>query len=61
MVWISYHRGLLLAVNAGFFWVFANYWYYKRDIQRIMRERRPHKWSADMASKTSKGGRTAPQ
>ncbi len=56
-IWVSEHRGWLLAGVALFFWVMANYWYFRRDIARIKRESMPHSWSVDMAAKTGKGGR----
>ncbi len=56
-LWLSEHEGMMLALAGLFFWVFANYWYFRRDIARIRRERGAHTWSVDMASKTGKGGR----
>ena len=57
MLWISVHRFWLMGLVAFATWTAANYWYWKRDIQRIQRERRPHGWSVDLATKTGKGGR----
>ena len=57
MMWVSEHRGWLLGAVALFFWVAANYWYFRGDIARIKRENKPHSWSVDMAAKTGKGGR----
>ena len=55
LLWMSEHRGLLLAAVAAFFWLAANYWYWRRDIQRILRENKPHSWSVNMAAKTGTG------
>ena len=55
--WVSEHQGLLLGSLAFVLWLFANYWYLRRDIARIRRENVPHTWSVDMAAKTGKGGR----
>ena len=57
MLWISVHRFWLMGLVALCTWTMANYWYWRRDIQRIKRERKPHSWSVDMAAKTTKGGR----
>ncbi len=57
LLWIREHRGLMLAAVAAFFWIFANWWYWRGDWARIRRENAPKTWSVDMASKTSKGGR----
>jgi hypothetical protein len=38
-------------------WVAAYAWYFKGDWDVYWRERRPHKWSVDLATKTTKGGR----
>ncbi len=56
-LWISEHQGWLLGGLALFFWVLANYWYFRRDIARSRRENVAHSWSVDMAAKTGKGGR----
>jgi hypothetical protein len=57
LLWIAAHRNYFLGLLSLFLWVFANYWYLRRDIARWRRERIPHGWSADLATKTSKGGR----
>ncbi len=59
LIWLSAHRAIPLAATAAFTWIFANYWYLRRDIARWKRQRRPRAWSADLATKTGKGGRGA--
>ncbi len=55
--WVFEHQGWLLAGLGFVFWVFANYWYLRPYIARMRRDNLPHSWSADLAAKTSKGGR----
>ncbi len=55
--WIAEHERWLLGILALSIWVFANYWYLRRDIARMKRENVPHSWSVNMAAKTGKGGR----
>ncbi len=57
MLWIASHKNYFLAFLGLSLWVLANYWYLRRDIARWQRERRPHGWSADLATRTGKGGR----
>ena len=54
---VSAHRSLLMGLFAGGIWALANYWYLRGDIKRIKRDTRPHTWSVDMVTKSSKGGR----
>lgn len=56
-IWISVHRGLLIGMVGALLWIAANYWYFRRDIARIKRENRPHRWTVDMAAKTGTGGK----
>jgi len=55
-LWLSAHRNLLLALVGFSLWMFANYWYLRRDIKKWRRNARGHSWTADMATKRSKGG-----
>lgn len=55
--WMSSHRALTFAVLSAGIWIFANYWYLRTDITRWRRLNKPHKWSVDMATKGSKGGK----
>ena len=54
---VSAHRWLVMGTFALSLWVLANYWYLRGDIRNYRRRRRPHNWSVDMATKSSKGGR----
>ena len=54
-IWLGVHRNLMLAIAGAMLWIFANYWYLRHDFARMRRERRPHAWSADLATRSSKG------
>ncbi len=54
---VSAHRSLLMGIFALALWALANYWYLRGDIRNYRRARRPHNWSVDMVTKSSKGGR----
>jgi len=56
MIWASAHRTIVILIVGLSMWVAAYAWYFKGDWDRFWRERRPHKWSVDMESKTKKGG-----
>jgi len=56
MIWASAHRAMVIFVVGASMWVAAYAWYFKGDWDRYWRERKPHKWSVDMESKTVKGG-----
>ncbi len=57
LLWVSVHRGVILAAIAALFWTSAVYMYFRGDIARYRHERRARPWSVDMVAKTSKGGR----
>ena len=56
-IWMSEHRQLLMGTIALTLWLGTNWWYFRHDIRRILRERRAHSWSVDLQEKTGKGGR----
>ena len=58
-IWMAEHRQLLIGLVALLLWVSTNYWYFRRDIERIRRERRARTWSVDLEAKTGKGGRSS--
>ncbi len=57
VIWMSVHRSAILAVTCLCLWLFADYWYLRFDIKKFFLARKPRKWSVDMATKTSEGGR----
>ena len=56
LLWLSNHRDAVLCTIGFSLWVASYTWYAKRDWDRWHHQRRTRKWSADMVSKTSKGG-----
>ncbi len=56
-IWGSAHQVLVILAIGVSMWAAAYIWYFKDDWNRFRRDRRPHKWSVDMATKTAVGGR----
>ncbi len=56
LLWASNHRDTLICVIGFGLWLAAYAWYGKVDWERYKFQRRVRKWSADMVTKTSKGG-----
>ncbi len=57
MIWASAHRALVIFIVGFSMWIAAYVWYFKGDWDTYWRDRRPHRWSVDMVTKTSKGGK----
>ena len=56
-IWASaYQVPVILGIGFSM-WLAAYVWYFKDDWKRQLRDRKPHKWSVDMATKTAVGGR----
>jgi hypothetical protein len=56
-IWVSQHRNWLYGIIAMSLWVAAYWVYLKGDFHNYFKSRRPHHWSVDMVTKTTKGGR----
>ena len=55
-IWVGAHRYVFYAIVTLTLWVVATYWFFKVDLRRIVQNNRPRTWSADMQTKTGKGG-----
>jgi len=55
-IWILAHRTGIFGFACLGIWGLANYIYLRFDIKKWRQQRRPHKWSVDMAAKTGTGG-----
>jgi hypothetical protein len=57
LIWASEHSTIILLCAGLSLWVAAYYWYFKDEWANYVRSRKPHRWSVDMETKTSRGGR----
>ena len=55
-LWASAHQVIIILLIGLSMWAAAYMWYFRDDWLRYRRDRRPHKWSVDMVTKTGAGG-----